>query len=144
MNRLREFINKSPWIGWALAGVLLVVAVVIYMRRIGGTDPYRLERMTENVTIKFADTGEEITMPRGRLEKQLRTAGSHLDPSKGLVNPKTGQPSGFIFDKSDWEETITRINAEKAEMAAKAPAAARLPPAGAATPTPAGTPTGSK
>lgn len=36
-----------------------------------------------------------------------------LDPKVGITNPKTGKPSGFPTDNS-WEETIRRINEERA------------------------------
>lgn len=111
---LRESLNQKPWISWAIALVAIGAAGYMYVRSAGGgKGSYGLDRMTEMVTIKYADTGDEEQIPRGRLEKMLRTQGDKLDPTKGLINPKSGQPTGFIFDKSDWEETIARINREK-------------------------------
>ena len=52
-------------------------------------------------------------MPRGRFEKELRMRGGDLDPSKGLINPKTNQPTGFLFDKKEWEETVARLKGER-------------------------------
>src|SRR5207253_662796 len=96
LTRFREFMNKSPWMGWALAALLLCVSVVFFIRARGpGSDPYSPERMRQMVTIRFTDTDEEVTMPRGTVDKDLRRQGDHLDPSKGIVNPKTGKPTGF-------------------------------------------------
>ncbi len=112
----RELLNKSPWMGWALAGVLLLLAGYLYLSRGKNTVAYSPDSMKEMVTIKFADTGDEILMPRGRFERQLREgAQGTLDASRGLINPKTQQPTGFLFNKSDWDETIARINKERKE-----------------------------
>ena len=115
MPSVRELLNKAPWAGWAVAGVLLLAAVFLFIRGQRSNDPYSPDRMQEMVTIRYSDTGDEVTMPRGRMDKQLRDQGATLDPSKGLINPKTGQPTGFLFDKEEWEGMIARINAEKAE-----------------------------
>ncbi len=119
MAGIREMLQKSPWLGWAVAGVLLVTAVVLLMRGGGGSSPYSQERMTEMVTIKFTDTGEEVEMPRGRFEMMLRDRRGLVDPSAGIINPSTNQPTGFLFKKSEWEETVKRINEEKKRAAAE-------------------------
>jgi hypothetical protein len=113
LSRLREFFNKTPWAGWAVAGLLLATSAFLLVRGQKSSDPYNPERMREMVTIRFADTGDEVTMPRGAMDKELRRQGDKLDPSKGLINPKTGQPTGFLFDKEEWDAMVTRINAEK-------------------------------
>ncbi|MBI1189159.1 MAG: hypothetical protein GC200_00535 [Tepidisphaera sp.] len=111
---VREVINKKPWLGWTLAGVLFAVMVYMFVRGGRNTDPYSPERMTEMVTIRFADTGDEMTIPRGRMDKMLRERGSSLDPNEGIINPKTGKPTGFLFNKKEWDEWVKRINDEKA------------------------------
>ena len=116
VGTIREFLNKAPWAGWAVAGALLLASAFLFFRGQRGTDPYSPERMQEMVTIRFTDTGEEVTMPRGAMDKQLRYQGEKLDPSKGIINPKTGQPTGFLFDKEEWEEMVARINAEKEQF----------------------------
>ena len=121
MINIREQIDKKPWLGWLVAGVLLVIAVFIYVRRSSNADPYSPERMTDMVTIKFTDTGDEIEMPRGRLDKELRGR-PDFDPSKGVINPKTGAATGFPFDKKEWETWLGRIKQEKDEAKAAAPA----------------------
>jgi hypothetical protein len=116
---VREFLNKKPWIGWVLAIVFLGVSTYFFYRsRSSGVDPYSPSRMTEMVTIRFTDTEDEITIPRGRLDKELRQQADHLDPSKGYINPKTGKPTGFLFNKPEWDEMIARINKEREEAKA--------------------------
>ncbi len=103
-----------PWIGWTIAAIALGVAAYMYFGQQGDIDPYNPDRMKQMVSVKFTDTGEVIELPRGRFERQLRdTNGGLLDPTKGITNPKTGQPTGFLFDKSDWEEVVARINGER-------------------------------
>lgn len=110
---LRESMNKNPWLGWAAAGVLFLVAVLLAVRNFGGgSDSYSTDRMTEVVTIKFTDTGDTIEIPRGRLIKQILDQGGELDPNKGLINPKTKQPTGFLFDKAEWDRMITQLQAD--------------------------------
>lgn len=115
LGKLREFVNKSPWLGWVLFVAVLGLAVVLWFIRSKGTDPYTPERMVEEVTVRFTDTNDEVKMTRGQLDKELRRRGDKLDAAQGIINPKTGQPTGFIFSKAEWEEMITRINQEKEE-----------------------------
>jgi hypothetical protein len=127
--RVREFLNKSPRVGWILALVLLCVSVFFFIRsRSTAAGPYSPDRMKEMVTIRFTDTDDEITMPRGRVDKELRLQGDHLDPSKGILNPKTGKPTGFLFDKKEWDEMIARINKEKQDAKGRSASAIFSPP----------------
>lgn len=116
MNAIRQFLKNSPWAGWAFAGLILVAAIYIYMSRANSSNPYNPDRMREMVSIKFADTGEVIEMPRGRLDKEIRGRGDKIDPSVGIINPKTGQPTGFLFDSAEWTGMIDRINREKSQV----------------------------
>jgi hypothetical protein len=50
------------------------------------------------------------------MEQILWDRPAPLDPSQGIPNPKTGRLTGF--PKSDWENTIDRITAERKEIAA--------------------------
>lgn len=135
MNSLRNFLKESPWAGWLVALLLLGAAVWIYFARTGSTDPYNPDRMREMVSIKFTDTGDVIEMPRGRLDKELRGRGDTVNSAQGIMNPKTGQPTGFLFDKTEWDQMIQRINSEKetirktsGKTVAPAPRAATAPP----------------
>ncbi|MGD9689967.1 MAG: hypothetical protein AB7K52_09980 [Phycisphaerales bacterium] len=114
MAQFRQIVQDKPWIGWAVAGGIGVVALLLAFRDGGGGDAYSTARMTEMVTIKFLDTGETVQMPRGRLVRELMLLKGPIDPEKGIINPKTGQPTGFIFDKDEWTETVSRINEDKA------------------------------
>ncbi|MFG0314347.1 MAG: hypothetical protein ACF8LL_09205 [Phycisphaerales bacterium] len=114
MHKLRTLLKDSPWIGWAVAGGFLLLSVVLYTRLSGGGGgAYSAERMSEMVTIKCVETGEEWEMTRGLMEQQLRRRGTELSPEEGLLNPSTGRPTGFPFDKGEWRETVERINREK-------------------------------
>lgn len=116
MQRLREMINEKPWAGWALAGVILVGSIVMFFRIGRGGEDYTADRMTEIVTIKFADTGDTIEMPRGRLVQELAMRAGQLDPGTGITNPKTGQPTGFLYDKGEWDRIVADINSAKEEL----------------------------
>jgi len=115
MNRLRELLARSPWLGWAVAGLILVAAVFIYMRRSGMNDPYDPRRLSQMMSIRYSDTGEVVEMRRADVELELRRRAGRLDPGAGLINPKTGQATGFPYSKGDWDKTIERLNAEKQE-----------------------------
>lgn len=121
---LREFLNARPWIGWAFSGVLLLVCVyILYSRMNPVGDEYSGDRMTQMVTIKYMDTGKEEQMPRGRLIKMLLDQGGTIDATKGIINPETKAPTGFIYDKEDWEALVKQLNADRAEAQKAKPAA---------------------
>ncbi|MBX3356803.1 MAG: hypothetical protein KF745_00085 [Phycisphaeraceae bacterium] len=115
MDSFREFLKKNAWAGWVLAMVFLVASVILYRKLSGANDPYSVERLSETVTLKDSQTGEEWTMPRGVMETQLRERGLSLDAKEGLPNPKTGTLTGFPKN-SEWEETVTRLNRETQEL----------------------------
>ncbi|MBC7771088.1 MAG: hypothetical protein H7210_01205 [Pyrinomonadaceae bacterium] len=117
IEKIRNFINGKPWLGWALASVILIGAIVMYYSLSGGGGKYASSRMAEQVLIRCTETGDEWTMTRGLLEKSLRGRGDTVDGSVGLINPKTGKATGFPIDSS-WKEMITRINKEKEEIKA--------------------------
>jgi hypothetical protein len=111
---IRELLNKNPMVGWALAGVLFLAAVgYALFRPTTGS-----ETLTDKVTVLFTDTGEEIEMRRGQLEMQLLERPGQVDGSKGIMNPKTNQPTGVIVDKNDWARTVEKLNAMKKAAAA--------------------------
>jgi len=116
LNKFRDFVNKSPWIGWCVAAAILAVAVYLYIRTPANESPYSPERMREDVSIKFTDTGDVVEMSRGELDRMLRRRGEKIDGSVGILNPKTNQPTGFLYDKEEWDVMIARINQEKSEI----------------------------
>lgn len=96
------------------AGVLIIalLAGFLVLRQLrSGTNAYEPERLTELVTIRCSETGEEWEMPRGRMEQLLWDRPAPIDPKIGLVNPKTGKPTGFPV--SEWEATCIRINRDR-------------------------------
>ena len=102
MNAIRQYLNKHPAAGWGVAAVLLLLVGWSVLRmRTANDNPYSLNRTTETVVIKCRETGEEWTMPRGRMEQMFWDRPAPIDPSQGLPNPKTGKLTGF--PKSDWE-----------------------------------------
>ena len=105
---MRNFMQRYPMAGWALAAVLMLAAAFFVWRNYR-SDP--ISQMTEMVTIRCTETGETWQVPRGVLEKQLYQRPFPVDPNVGVVNPKTGKPTGFPVD--DWKTTIERINAER-------------------------------
>jgi hypothetical protein len=117
MKAVRDFINRSPWMGWLLAITLLVVGGVMYMRMRPSNAAYSGARMMQDVTIRCTETGKEWSMPRGRMEKELFGRPGPLDASIGLTNPDTGRQTGFPVD--DWKETVERINKDKQALTDK-------------------------
>lgn len=129
MPSIREQLQKKPWLGWALAGVLMCLAVLLYFRNSQSKGAYSPERMQEFVTIRYSDTGDEERIRRGAFEQRLRLeVQGLLDPSKGLVNPKTQQPTGFLVDTQGWDETVARINAERKRLGTDGNSAGRARP----------------
>jgi hypothetical protein len=130
MPGIRETLNQKPWIGWAVAGVLLVVAGWFAFRSMTvGGDRFNPDSMRETVTIKYTDTGDTEEVHRGRLIKRLLDeCGGKPDPTRGLINPKTGQPTGFLFDKEEWDAMIADLTVNiPAKSAAGAPSKAAPP-----------------
>ena len=116
LDTVRDFVNKRPWLGWAVAGVMFIGSYVLYRQLSGKNDTYSVDRMSETVTLKCVETGEEWQMSRGQMELELRDRPGMVDPAAGLRNPKTGKYTGFPFSKGEWEETIARLNKERQEV----------------------------
>jgi hypothetical protein len=113
LDKIREYMARNPWAGWLVALLVFGVAIGTYFFRTQGDSPYSPESMQEMLTVRFTDTDEVIQIPRGRLDKQLRGMGAVLDPTQGIINPKTGKPTGFLVDQSEWDAMISRINSER-------------------------------
>lgn len=118
MDRIRRFVRENPWAGWTLSLIILGIAATIIVRQNSSSGRYTPDRMQEYVTIKYMDTGDEDRIPRGRVDKMLREQQlGMVDPTKGLLNPKTGQYTGFPYDKDDWEAWVKRINDDREQFA---------------------------
>jgi hypothetical protein len=120
---IRDSINAKPWLGWLMAGIILVGAVVMYFQLSGGSgSAFSSDRATEMMTIKFTDTGKTIEMPRGRVIRQLMDRGKDIDSEKGIENPETHQFTGFPYDKNGWDSMVAEIKkANSAEGHVKTP-----------------------
>lgn len=110
---MRDVLNKYPWLGWVIALLLLGLSIWLYVARTRGAGDYDPDRMKDMLTIRYTDTDEVEKIPRGRLDQMLRRSGDSLDPTKGIINPKTGKPTGFLVDEDEWTTMIERINREK-------------------------------
>lgn len=125
MGSFREFLERKPMLGWAVAAVIMLVAAAVLIRQV--TRASETTQLTEIITIRCAETGDTWQLPRGVVEKELYLRPYPLDPNQGLINPKTGKPTGFPIDA--WKETVTRINAERgADEAPGQPAKPPPPP----------------
>ena len=119
LQKVREAINKSVWARWLIPLVLLGAAAVFFVRGARSSNPYSFDQLSETVTLVCRETGEEFTMARGRVEQELWTRPLPLDPDVGLTNPATGRPT--LFPKSEWEQTIERINSDRHAIAERSP-----------------------
>jgi hypothetical protein len=109
---VRDFLKSRPWMGWGLAAGLLLVCVLVWYRSLNaGSNATSVDRLSQTVTIRDRETGEEWTIARGRMEQFLWDRPLPIDPSQGLPNPKTGKLTGF--PKSEWESTVDRISKER-------------------------------
>ncbi len=108
---LRESINQKPWLGWVMAGIILVGAIVMYMRLSGGSSSdFSSDRATDMITILYTDDQSTQELPRGRVLQQLMDRGASVDPNQGLKNPKTGAMTGFPIDKDGWNRMVEAVN----------------------------------
>lgn len=112
MASVRESLSK-PAVGWTVAGVAIAFALFMLWRSLRSDSPYGQARLAETVTVRFTDTGEEVKLMRADFERQLRSVPGKLDLSAGIVNPKTGKPSGVLVATREWEEVVQRINEER-------------------------------
>lgn len=113
---LRETLNEKPVIGRTIAVVALVAAGFFVVRSLNKAPPDSIERRSQTVTIRDTETGDEWEMNRGQFERLLLLQEGQIDPGGGVPSKfSDGRPVGVLVDKSDWEETVSRINAMKAK-----------------------------
>ncbi len=116
LEKVRTFVNERPWLGWVVAGLVLVGSYFVYRSLSGAGNPYSVDRLSEMVTLKCSETGFEWQMTRGEMELELRQRAGMIKPGDGLRNPQTGKFTGFPFNKSEWESTLDRLNGERQEV----------------------------
>ncbi len=114
-QKLKAMLDRSPRLGWLCAALFLAAGILIFMRMRSDPGTYSFERMTQDVRVRCVETGEEWTVKRGRMEADLLARAGQIDSAEGLINPKTGKPSGFPVN--EWQETIDRLNREKEALA---------------------------
>lgn len=111
---IRDAMQEKPWIGWILAGVFLLFAILFFTRSKASGDADSLQRRSEMVTIRCTESGEEWEMNRGQFERMLLTANGLIDPEAGIPSKfAEGRPTGVLVNKDEWQETVARINAMK-------------------------------
>jgi hypothetical protein len=120
MESIRQLLQK-PAVGWSVAGLAILFSLWLFWRGMFARGTYDMARMTEKVTIRFADTGDEVELTRGEFEEQLRRLGQDLKADQGILNPKTGKPTGILIAAREWQETVNRLNQERAEMNSRSP-----------------------
>lgn len=111
---IRDTLNEHPMIARS-AAVIAVCAAAFFAYRAGSNNaPDSVERRSESVTIRDTETGDEWQMNRGQFERLLMTSDGMIDINGGIPSEfSDGRKTGVLVDKSDWEETVTRINALK-------------------------------
>lgn len=115
LHKIKDLFDRSPRTGWLLALLFLVGGVLLFVRLRAAPGMYSYEHMTQDVRIRCAESGEEWTVKRGQMERDLLMRAGQLNPAEGLINPKTGKATGFPVN--EWQETIDRLNEEKAALA---------------------------
>ncbi|GAB5496021.1 MAG: hypothetical protein Phyf2KO_11010 [Phycisphaerales bacterium] len=106
--------KKKQAVQIGLFGLVVILAGIYVVKMVTGAEPGSAASLTQDVTIRCSETGNEWTISRGRLEQALYTRPGMLDPDEGLVNSETGKATGFPKSrKRDWDDVIARINAEK-------------------------------
>jgi hypothetical protein len=116
LRRIKDMLDRSPRTGWLLALMFLVAGVLLFVRLRASPGTYSYERMTQDVRVRCAETGEEWIVKRGRMESELLRRQGQINAAEGLTNPKTGKATGFPIN--EWQETIDRLNGEKEALAA--------------------------
>jgi|TARA_R110000782_G_scaffold30348_11_gene75605 hypothetical protein len=116
---IREKLNQHPAIGRTIAIVAVLLAVYLAFRSGRNTAPDSLERRSETVTIRDTETGDEWTMNRGQFERLLLLQNGLIDENGGIPSQfSEGRPTGVLVNKTEWQETVQRINDMKRQMGA--------------------------
>lgn len=117
MAGIRSVLSNNPKIGWGVAAVFFVAAAALLVVQLRGSGPAdSIERRSEEVTLRCTESGEEWTMTRGQFERNLLLYDGELSQDGMLPSPHAdGRLTAILVDRSDWRETVERINAMKAE-----------------------------
>lgn len=98
----------------ALAVLGAAAIVVLVLNLAGGPDPASVEFQAAKIRIVCSETGEEWTVARGQMERELLMRRGPIDPEVGLPSPaNAGRPTGFPADPAVWRDSVERVNREK-------------------------------
>lgn len=115
---VRETLNSKPWIGWCVALVAVALAALFYFRGTTDNAPDSVDTLSQSVTIRCTETGNEWEMNRGQLMEMLLLQPGPIDPSRGIPSQfADGRPTGVIVDKDAWSETVEYVNTLKEAVA---------------------------
>lgn len=115
---VRETLNSKPWIGWGVALVAIALAAVLFYRGTTDNAPDSVDTLSQSVTIRCTETGNEWEMNRGQLMEMLLLQPGPVDPTKGIPSKfAEGRPTGVIVDKGAWNETVDYVNQLKEAVA---------------------------
>lgn len=116
---LRETLNEKPIIGRTIALVAVCASIYLAIRSGKSSAPDSVERRSQMVTIRDTETGDEWTMNRGQFERLLLLHDGLIDEKGGIPSEfSEGRLTGVLVDKSDWEQTVSRINEMKKQLGA--------------------------
>lgn len=106
---IRETIQEKPWIGWGALAALFVVAGYLLVRQFMAQDQAAI--LSQDVTLRYEDTGTEQQVNRGQFESLLMqlSARGELRIDEGMTNPQTGKKTGFPIDREYWERVVPSI-----------------------------------
>ena len=125
---IRETIQEKPWIGWVTLAALFLVAGYLVIRPFMAQDQTAV--LSENITLRYEDTGDEQQINRGQFESLLiqLSARGELKLDEGMTNPATGKKTGYPVDREYWEQIVSSILAARAQYEAERGKAPPTPP----------------
>lgn len=117
MDELKRLVGERKWLVYTATGVaVLFLAFWGYRLTFRSGDSFMTtDSLAEDLTVKFPDTGESITMARGDVVRQLleRPGSGPLPPETRIGHPKTGKQTGIVGSESSWKKFIDSVNVER-------------------------------
>lgn len=121
--KLRELLNAKPWIAWTIALIAVGVAVLFYLRNSSGNEIDSVKSLSEMVTVRCTETGQEWEMNRGRLVQMLMQQSGPINVNQGIPSQfAEGRLTGVIVDKNAWEATVNYVNGMKKGISSRSKA----------------------
>jgi hypothetical protein len=117
MDELKRLFEERKWLVYTAGGVLaLFLCFWGYRVVFGGSESLMTtDSLAEELSVKFSDTGESVTMARGDVVRQLleRPGSTPLPPETRVGHPKTGKQTGMVGSESSWKKFLDQINVER-------------------------------